>query len=415
MELCRLVLFISTWPILGIEPPTASGQTRDTSKTVVDVVHVKNQKAVRGLILGENAVDGIAIAVSKKWLESQDPETYAATVLSSENEAIKARLQLRDRLRKIVEDKTGALGFYVRKELERMDLEIENALREEYQFLIVRVKSTATSSRSLANEANRRIALWSWFERLAEVENRKPSILASELKSKNIDTSSTPPSLADRFYPVTESEEQWVTRLAIVSHRLDHPVEFQGTGDVMFAVGGEQLPDVASLMGQMMQSQWSALLQELASGTSKSSQLQLQREDMTWIQNGISQAERMDAVYFRATRVSLDPQSGMATVESRFMVKQPGANWSCTWRSLSTQSASDQTQDSLERIKKDPQIRLLQTQFQSTAGNSGPFDNAIRVGAATMVAQRFVNDEFLRFSDSYLRRLNSPPILPLGK
>ncbi len=413
MDFCRLVLFMSTLSLMAIGISTASGQTRDASRTAVDVVHVKNQKPVRGLILGENAVDGIAIAVSKKWLEKEAPETFATAVLSAENAAIKARLQFRDRLMNLENVKSGALGFLIQKELERIDVEIEDPLREEYQFLILRAKSTSATARNIANDANRKIAIWSWFERLTDVENRKPSILASELKSKNVDTSSTPPSIADRFYPVAESEEHWTTRLAIVSHRLDRSVEFQGTGDDMFPVGGEHRPDVASLMGQIMRSQMNALLQELASGPSKS--VPLKSDEAPWTKNAISHAEKIDAGYFRATHVRMDAQSGSATVESRFMVKHAGDSWTTTWWSVASQNAADQKQDSIQRIKEDPQLKIIQTQFESIAGISNILEDAIRMGAATLVAQRIVNGEFQRFSDGYLKRLNSPPIPTIGK
>jgi len=305
----------------------------------------------------------------------------------------------------LIDTKTGAFGFLVSKELERMEAEIENPKNQDYQFLVLRFKSANVTSRNIASLSNRRIALWSWHERLADMETRKPSSLASELKSANIDFNSIPPSLASRFYPVEESEEQWNTRLAIVSHRLDKPVEFQGTGDVMIFVDGEQRPSMASLMGQIMQSQMNALLQEQPRN----------QTDAYWTAQATTHAEKRNAAYFRATHVTIDLLRATSTVESVFIVKQPAGTWAIAWRSIASQNANDQKQDAIVRIKEYPQLKDIQTQLEQLAGSSASLDSAIRSGAATMLAQRMVDLEFQQFSESYLRRLNSPAIQAVVK
>ncbi len=408
MDFRTLVLFSSVWTSLLLPMPTASGQIRDRARSVVDSVQTKNQKAMRGFVLDEDAIDGISIAVSKQWLEKEVPDIYAKSLDLAEQAASAARIQLRDRLKILIDLKEGAFQFLIRKELDRIELEIEKPPNDDYQFFTLRVKSNSVTSRNLASGANRRIAIWSWHERLADVETQKPNILASELKSRNIDATSLPPSLASRFYPKGETEEQWTTRVAIVAHRLDKQIEFQGTGDIMVAVGGDQPPDLASLMGQLMQSQMTTLLQELTNGTSKPSQLQ--RDDIAWTNSAIAQAEKMDAAYFRATQVRLDPLLGSAVVDSLFMVKQSGGKWTVVWRNLSTQNANDQKQETVQRIKDDPQVKAIQSQFEKWGGTSVSLDSALRMGAATMTAQNSVTNEFQTFSESFLRRLDSPSV-----
>ena len=243
---------------------------------------------------------------------------------------------------------------------------------------------------------------------MPNVESRKPSSLASELKLKKIDATTAPPDLASRFYVTSEGDEHWTIRLAIVSYRLDKSIEFQGSGEVMLLVGGEQPPDFASLMGQMMQSQLNSLVQELT-GVSKKP-LNVKSEEAAWTKSAISQAEKRNAIYFRATNVRTEPSGNAATVESIFMVKLASGQWSAAWKTSTTQLASEQSDDAIKRITNDPQVKGIQTQFEALGGAGVSLDSAIKIGAATMTAQRIANEEFLRFSERYVKQLNSPPV-----
>jgi len=410
--------------VAALSCPTAFGQSRDTSRSVIDVVHLKNQKQIRGFVLKTDSKDELSIAVSCGFYEKEDRDAYLKALENAKQGSDKAMQQLRDRLKRTLEQpiaadgqlgiqnqpgiQNGAFQFFLKKELERVDAEILNRLGEDVQFLILRIKSNTVSSLSLANDLNRKIAVWSWYERLADVETRKPSSLNIELKAKKIDAASTPPSLANRFYPVEESEDQWSMRLAIVSYRLDKPVEFQGSGESMFYIENGQAPDMASLMGQMMQSQMSTLLAELSGVPKKPTASKI--EDTAWLQSAVKQAEKKNAKYLRATHVRTEPVLDIATVDSVFLVKLESGKWSTAWQANSVQSAGEQKEDAMKRVANDPQIQSIQTQFEALGGTGGPMDKAIRMGAATMAGQRFVNDEFLQFTERYLNRLSVPPI-----
>ncbi len=415
-------VYVLFWVAFASAGSLASGQTRDQSRVVVDVVHLKNRKQIRGLVLRQNPSDELAVAVSCEWYEKEDRDAYLKAFEKAKQSSVNAKMQLRDRLQRVLEPPIpadgqaglpiGAFQFLLKKELERVDSEIQNPPVDDIQFLLIGIKSSAVSSLSRANDSNRKIALWSWYERLAEVESRKPSSLSMELNAKKIDATSTPPNLATRFHASEESEDQWMVRLGIVSHRLDKPIEFQGSGESMLPVINGQLPDIASLMGQMMQSQMSSLLEELTSGSKKSTVSSNERS--VWMQSAVAQAEKMKASYFRATHVRLESLLETAAVDSAFWVKLESGKWRAVWQSSSVQSASEQKEDAIKRITNDPQIRAIQTQFETLGGTGGSMDKALRMGAATMGAQRLVNDEFQLFSEEYLNRLSGPPI-QIGK
>ena len=415
----RLICYAITWMVIVGAVSSAFGQARDPSTLAVDVVNLKSHKQIRGFVLSANVMEDVRVAVSREWLEKEVPDTFLKAQEAAKQEAVRARLQLRDRLNNLINEQAqfndpaqvlnGAFVFFVRKELERIESEIENPTDEECQFLVLKIKPTAISDINVANDANRRIAIWSWHERLSDIELRKPSSLLTELKSKKIDATLIPPDLASRFYAVDESEDQWHIRLAIVSQQLNKPIEFQGSGDVMIQIGNDKQPELASLMGQMMQSQMNSLLQELSGNTKKLTPKKL--DDADWTKSAISQAEKIKASYFRATNVRMDPARGSATVESAFLAKLESGRWILVWHSSTDQSASQQKEDTIKRIANDPQVKAIQTQFEALGIVGAGLDQAIQMGAATMTAQRMVNDEFQQFVERHLKQLNSPPIL----
>ena len=412
MDKRNLVCFAFAYMLVVAANLSAFGQIRDSARLAVDVVHLKNQKQIRGFVLSAKPNEDVSIAVSKIWLEREDPVAYLKAEESAKQEAEKARLQLRDRLKILANDpaqmRDGAFGFHVRSELERIESEIANPPDQEVQFLVLRAKSATVSSLNIATDANRKMAVWSWHERLPDIESRKPSSLINELKLKKIDATTAPPDLASRFYVTLEEDDFWTIRLAIVSYRLDKAIEFQGSGDVMLFVGGEQPPDFALLMGQMMQSQLNSLIQELTGVSKKPSKVK--SEEAEWTKSAIAQAEKRNVGYFRATTVRTEPSGNAATVESIFMVKLASGQWTVAWKTSTSQLASEQNGDAIKRITNDPQVKAIQSQFEALGGAGISLDSAIRIGSATMTAQRNVNDEFLRFSERYVKQLNSPPI-----
>lgn len=399
------------------------GQPRDQARLAVDVVYLKNQKQIRGFVLSHGA-DELQIAVAKSWLEKDDRDAYLKAVEFAKQAAAKAKLTLKERIQKLLNAdaqaggqpvaRNGAFNFFLGKELERIDAELENPQDEQYQFVIFKVKPATLSRVNIASDQNRKLAVWSWYEKLADIETRKPSSLVDELKNKKVDPTLAPPDLSDRFYSTEERDEQWTIRLAIVSHGLDKAIEFQGSGDIMLLVDSkDQQPDLSSLMGQMMQSQMSSLLEELTGTGKKSTRKTL--EDSDWVKSATSKAEKMKAGYFRATNVRTDVLADSSTVESTFLVQQATGKWTIAWQATSVQNMADQKQDAMSRILDDPQVKAIQGQFETAGVGGASLDKGIRAGAATMVAQKMTNSEFQEFMDRYLKSLSQPPVLLLSK
>ena len=422
MVIPKFVSWFFVCTFFAVSAANLLGQPRDQARIAVDVVLLKNQKPIRGFVL-RNAPDELQIAVSKVWLEKEDREAFLKAKESSQQIAAIAKKTLVVRLQKLLnaEEKavdqrgarTVAYEFFLRKQLERAESELENPDEDAYQFVILKIKPNNLLRINLASDQNRKLAVWSWYERLLDIETRKPSSLVDELKQRKVEPTLAPPDLSDRFYPTEESDEFWATRIAIASHRLDKSIEFQGSGDVMLLVNSQEPQlDLPSLMGQMIQSQMNELIQELTATGKKPSQTNL--EDTDWVKAAISKAEEMRAKYFRVTNVRTNLLNDMSTVDSAFFVEQPNGKWMPAWQATFSQNISDQKPDAIRRIAEDPQVKAIQSQFQAAAGE-GLLDKGMRVGAATLAAQKMANEEFQQFTDRYLKSLSYPPVIALKK
>ena len=422
MDRFWLVLYLFAGAILASTASSAIGQIRKESKFAVDVIQLKNQKQIRGFVLGGNPNEDMTIAVSKAWLEKQDQNAFLKTEEAAKQQAVKARQQLADRLKALLHEpapidaagqpRNGAFEFFLRRELERTEGEIENPPDDEYQFLVLRIKSLNLSNINLASEANRKIAIWSWHEGLKDVELRTPSSLVNELAAKKIDVMLAPPELDSRFCGTEENDNHWTVRLAIVSHRLVKPIEMQGSGDVMLLLDDSQQPNVASMMERMMQSQMNSLIRDLTGGTKNPQPQKMDASD--WIKSALLEAEKIKASYFRATCVHLDPFGTSAKVESAFMVKLDSGKWTMGWQAVATQSPDQQKIEAIKRIESDPQVKAIKNQF-GALGGSATMDQALKTGAATMTAQNKVNVEFQMFVERHLKQLSRPPIRLVAK
>jgi hypothetical protein len=414
----KFICFVLVSAVVASSCSSLRGQPRDQARLAVDVVYLKNQKQVRGFVLKQGP-DELQIAVAKSWLEKEDRDAYVKAVEFAKQSGAKAKLTLKERIQKLLNAdaqvggqpvaRNGAFHFFLGKELERIDAELENPQEEPCQFVILKIKPATLSSVNIASDQNRKVAVWSWHERLADIETRKPSSLVDELKSKKVDPTHVPPDLSDRFYPTEEGDEKWTIRLAIVSYGLDKAIEFQGSGDVMLLVDSKAQPlDLSSLMGQLLQSQMSSLLEDLM-GTGKKAPRKM-LDDSDWIKSAISKAEKIKASYFRATNVRTDVLAGTSTVESAFVVQQETGKWTIAWHAASVQSMAEQKQDAISRILDDPQVKAIQVQFETAGINGAALDQGIRAGAATMVAQKLANREFQEYMDRYLNSLSHPPV-----
>jgi hypothetical protein len=409
-----LLLGLSVF-FLVVSIEKAESQQSSRTRLAVDAINLKSRQQFRGFVLNANTNEDLKIAVSREWFKHFDEKAYAKVDKEARSEEERARQQLKSRLEQLVPTgKHPAFDFLVKKELERVTAAIDEPPAEECQFLVVCLKRSLIANMNLASESNRRVAIWGWSERLPKIESRDVSDILKELKSKdqNFDATLTLPDLSTRFPMMEQSDSQWRSRLAIVSHGLAERIEFQGSGKVMIQVGDDKQPQNASaIITQMLQARTESVVGELLGdlvGDPKNKSL-LPDGKSDWVNAAIVKTEALGMGYFHATNVKVDPLGEIASVESVFMVKHADGDWRVAWNGIRDERASQQRADSIARVTKDSQIDSLKNSLQAINGVNDAFDKAIRFGAATMTAQQNVNEQFETFVERYLRRLDGPP------
>ena len=406
------IQFGLAFSLLTISVSTTPAQQPSRVRSGFDTINLKTHEQLKGVLLDANANEELKIAVSREWLRRTDANAYAKIAKQAEVDEQRANIQLRDRLKQLnTRDQHPAFDFFVKKELERIESVIDSPTEEESQFLVLKIKRTQVASLSMAMDANRRIALWGWFERLAKIESREVSDIAKELKSRDpaFDAANPAPDLSSRLPIMEQTEDEWTIRIAILAYGLSKRIEFQGTGAVMIQVNDDkQPPDLSALLVQMLQLQTSSVIGDLTGKVDKSPSAPRARSP--WMNAAISKTEQQKEAYFRATHVQLDPLGENASVESVFMVKLPNDEWRTVWKRSHNELASQQAAAAMGRVMRDPQLASLAKTLQVIPGASESMEKAIRFGAATLTAQSAVNDQFGEFIGKYLRRLDTPPL-----
>jgi len=389
----------------------AAAQKRNVPKNAVDTIHLKDKRQIRGIALGVDDDRQARIAVSSDWLSKFDKNLFAKTVEQSNSVATRARVQLRDRLQQL--EPTGkfpGLDFFVSQELTRIEREIEAPDLAPPQFLLLKIKLSSIANIQSTPDANRNIALWSWYEQLTNVENRTVSQLSDELATKKIDWKLPPPDLSTRFLPTEEDDDRWACRFALVSYRLANPVEYQGSGDAMIQVDANAPIPIAALVPQILQSQMKSLVRQLSEDPLTDNGLDSKKSSILerdWVKVAIGKAEAKGYTYFRATHLRMNSEGLSVFVDSIFLARLRSGKWSLVWTESSDASAASESLENKKQIRGDPQIKSLQAPLQ-ILGGAEAFDRAIQMGAATMTAQNEVNNNFNRFLEQYLHRWNSP-------
>ena len=389
----------------------AAAQNRNALKNAVDTIHLKDKRQIRGIALGVDNDRHARIAVSSDWLSKFDKNLFAKTVDQSHSVANRARVQLRDRLQQLEPTvKFPGLDFFVSQELARIEREIQAPDLVPPQFLLLKIKLSSIANIQSASDANRNVGLWSWYEQLANVENRSVNQLSEELATKKIDWKLPAPDLSTRFLPTEEDDDRWACRFALVSYRLANPVEYQGSGDAMIQVDANAPIPIAALVPQILQSQMKSLVRQLSEDPLTDNGLDSKKSpilERDWVKVAIGKAEAKGYTYFRATHLRMNSEGLSVFVDSIFLARLRSGKWSLVWTESSDASAASASLENKKQIREDPQIKSLQAPLQ-ILGGAEAFDRAIQMGAATMTAQNEVNNNFNRFLEQYLHRWNSP-------
>jgi len=418
-----LVLFIGatligTTPSLTVAQSTARLPRWSGSRLAVDVVKLKSGKTVRGTIARADADGSLTMAVSREWLRKADPKLLASVEAEEARTRIAALEQLRDRIKKELErvSEDSAVATFLRVERKRIESRHAEDAAEQPQFVWLELTPKKVAKITSPSADQKRIAGWSWYERLANVETRDAEDLARELARKRIDPAQPVPDLSERLPLRLQDEREWSARMALIHYSLGKPLDFQGTGDLLVRADRAKNADhIAPLIAKLFGGQVDALLKDLLNerrSAPNPSAGASAKSPNAWLEPAIRQAEREKARAFRATRVDLGLERRQATVHSAFVVQLASGKWEIIWSDRDTEDGSLERPAMEAGIANDPQVKSALGLLKSLGANGDDqVRSAIRFGAATMAAQQAVNSRFSKFQEPYLRRLDGPPLL----
>jgi hypothetical protein len=418
--LAAALCFVSTVTIAPAQSSRGSDSRRNAvvSRLAVDVVKLRSGKTLRGTIARSEPDGSLTMAVARDWLRKADARMLATVEADEARTGATALEQLRDRITKELPGfpEESGVATFLRVELKRVEKLLadrpsaDRPSAEPPQFVWVELTRQQIARIAAAGADRKRIAAWSWFEQLPNVETRDFDDLARELKRRRIDPTQPLPDLADRLPPRLQDDREWSARMALVTYGLGKPLDFQGTGDLLVRADRAKNEDIGPLIAKVFGGQMDSLLKDLLNENGAGGAAAA-KPPTAWLDPAIREAERDKARAFRATRVDMGLERRQATVESVFVVRLGTGKWETIWSDRDTEDGSKERAGMEGNIAADPQVKAALGILKSLgAGADGQVNSAIRFGAATMAAQDTVNHRFSTFEEPYLKRLDGPPL-----
>lgn len=382
------------------------------SQLAVDVVSLKSGKAVRGAVVSAEPAGSVTMAVSRDWLQHAVPDLFKAAVSKEADVKKQAAEQLVGRLKKQLANPPNEkqLVFFLKQELERVEKSLTRDKADPAQFLWLELNHDLVAKVTRAPAERQRIAMWAWFENLANVETRDALDLQRELKDRKIDATAAAPDLSDRLAPRLQDDREWAARMAIVEYSLARPLDFQGTGDVLVRADADRkAADLAPVLTKVLKSQVDSLLKDLTGDGALPAAPANQGD---WLKSAKRDADIASVRGLRATRVEVKLDGNQTAVQTAFAAKMPNGDWEVVWSHRDAQDATRPRTDVEAKIAADPQVKQVLDAVKSFGfGADDQIRQAIRFGAATMAAQQAADARFFEFRDRYLKQLDSPPLI----
>ena len=378
----------------------------------VDSVKLDSGKRVFGFVLQQKNDRSLIFAAERAWLKSTHPSLFEEFSNSESSRFTAAQQQRVGRVEAWLEERPDDRGLqsFLQHELARFQdakpTELENK-----RFIVLELAQARYRELNLQPANRRKVAGLAFQNELENVNTTPVSQLQKQLIEAGVDIENETVNLSQHVPTVvTESDQQWAARKAVVEYILREPIEFQGTGSVF--VRKSDKVDASALMAQLMGG---------GLGSDPISQIgaelglpEFKKPDQPkdgWWKSAAAEAERDGFKGFAILRLEQNALSSSVRVESYFFALEKPGSWFQVAKFVGTASAAEQNADQIKRIQEDPQVKsALDALGGLGLADQSLIDKALRHGAATQQALRDASGELNAFLSQNSRELDSMPI-----
>ena len=387
----------------------------DAKKLAVDVVSVRKLGRMCGIVLDQDE-QSLSIVVRRDWLKESHPEFWNQHLADETKELESARDRIKQRIAEWREEYKGDDARVIGEFLDDNEklLELDKPIDvSKLAFTIVKLEREQVGRVYAQTPEKHQLAGVAWTEKLEGVEHTSARVLERKLKKNKVDVAGYDLKLGNEIPPISESDEKWQARKALVEFGLLSRVEFQGTGTTFFQRG--KTPTAAQAMQGVLNgggiggfSQIDKLGKELGLPEFRD-RGNSDRDDNETIAPMIEAAEKANR---RSFSVSILEQGQTVKVKTKLYFRALDTRWYPIKEFSNSERLSDQKTEEIEGVKQDPQIaKMLKLMNQLGTGvDASILDQAMRSGVATRKALAKSMSELDEFVDQYSFEIDNPPV-----
>ncbi|MGE0606807.1 MAG: hypothetical protein AB7O62_06740 [Pirellulales bacterium] len=377
------------------------------TQRAVDLAALPGGERLLGIRLDNGRSPDAQMLVRRAWLEQHAPRLYQRFSQSEAEDSIAAWKQLHERLlawrQKRADDKQ--LANYLGRQLAAVEKKLapddkDNPRRKEPPslLLLVRFPRQQIRQQQMVSPARRRLLALAWEHELDDPESLSALELTAQLQEKKIDLATAQFDLSDRVPPQEMDGRQWAAKMALVEYSLLGQPHFQGTGNFLVQAGeGAPQAGLEELLGGLLEGQLKGLLDPPGQPDAPADASD----------KATGPAEKAGRLGLRITQMHQNAGSGKVAVRGRFLAHMPDGQWQEVWSDTETADAAKVSDEDLQEVNNDPQVAEIMDKLKGLGGG-GLLDQALRHGAATMMAQRAIEKRFQGFLLRATRRLDGP-------
>ncbi len=385
------------------------------NRLAVDVLKLKNGVKLHGFVLAED-IGKVTMAADRERLHSTYPGAYREYLEKERTAKKEAATQLQERIHEWIMERSSDEGLvaFLNDELSVIATEHQSPAAEEEpaespRFILVELPRGEIRESLIQPAPKRKVGGLAYQYRLASPATTHGNVLENQLKAKGIDVKDTNVDISgDVPFALIDSPKQWAARRALTEYVMRKPLDYTGVGTSFVrqtdSIDVPQL--VAKFGGGGGMNSIAAIGAELGLPEFKEP-----KPSDEWWRSICKSAEKDGFRGVFVTRLNTNPFRSDVVVEAFFFAMESPGNWFEVQRFRKSADPGSQSDEALERVKNDPQVkRLLESVENLGIADGSLLDKALRHGAAVQEAVQSVNTRFHLFKTRHTRNLRTPPI-----